>query len=125
MGLARMERAKPIVVQAFGVVVTADELLLGHTRRSSHAQSAASTSTSPNLGGPKVLSLKYCVKFLDPLRGRFGNFADTTDHADVTDYQCSGSRIGCFVIDAGGMPATTELLRRERGDDFFEARLAA
>ena len=38
---------------------------------------------------------------------------------------CRGSRVGCFVMDAGGTPAATELLRRERGDDFFEARLAA
>ncbi|PYK35253.1 MAG: hypothetical protein DME54_05320, partial [Verrucomicrobia bacterium] len=40
----------------------------------------------------------------------------------------SGSRVGCFEVDArqaGGMPATTDLLRREGGDDFFEARLAA
>jgi len=27
----------------------------------------------------------YCVKFLDPLRGKGGIFAETTDSADVTD----------------------------------------
>ena len=27
----------------------------------------------------------YCVKFLNPLRGKFGFFAETTDYADVTD----------------------------------------
>ena len=29
-------------------------------------------------------------------------------------YGCRGSRVGCFVIDAGGTPAITELLRSER-----------
>jgi len=38
---------------------------------------------------------------------------------------CKGSRVGCLASDAGGTPATTELLRREGGDDFFEARIAA
>jgi hypothetical protein len=39
------------------------------------------------------------------------------------DYR--GSRVDCFREHAGGTPAATELLRREGGDDFFEARLAA
>jgi len=38
--------------------------------------------------------------------------------ADLTDQDCRGSRVGCFVMDAGGAPAVTELLRRERSDDF-------
>ncbi len=38
---------------------------------------------------------------------------------------CRGSRVGCFREHAGGTPAATELLRREGGDDFFEARIAA
>src|SRR5438128_11154468 len=38
---------------------------------------------------------------------------------------CRGSRVGCFREPAGGTPAATELLRRERSDDFFEARIAA
>src|SRR6058998_27837 len=38
---------------------------------------------------------------------------------------CRGSRVGCFREHAGGRPAATELLRRERGDYFFEARIAA
>src|SRR6476646_5000620 len=41
MGLARMERAKPIVVQTSDVVVTADELLLRHAYRRSYAHSDA------------------------------------------------------------------------------------
>jgi hypothetical protein len=36
-GLARMERAKPIVVQTFDVVVTAEELLLRQPCRRSYA----------------------------------------------------------------------------------------
>jgi hypothetical protein len=36
-GLARMERAKPIVVQTFDVVVTAEELLLRQPCRRPHA----------------------------------------------------------------------------------------
>ncbi len=27
----------------------------------------------------------YCVRFLHPLRGKFGNFYRTADFADVTD----------------------------------------
>ena len=61
LGLARIERAKPVVVQTFDVVVTAEELLLRHPRPRSHAQSAASASTSPNLGGPKLLSTRSDV----------------------------------------------------------------
>jgi hypothetical protein len=38
---------------------------------------------------------------------------------------CRGDRVRCFASDEGGTPATTELFRRERGDDFFEARIAA
>ena len=37
---------------------------------------------------------------------------------DLTDQDCRGSRVGCFVIDADGTPVTTELFRSERGDDF-------
>jgi hypothetical protein len=51
--------------------------------------------------------------------------SNRTDHADITDQDCRGSYVGCFVMDAGGTPAATELLRREGGDDFFEARIAA
>ena len=78
----------------------------------------------------------YCVKFLRSLTREVWKFLKTADYppppksyggqaADVTDQDCRGSRVGCFVMDAGGTPAATELLRREGGDDFFEARLAA
>jgi hypothetical protein len=40
-----------------------------------------------------------------------------------------GSRVGCesksYPENAGGTPAATGLLRREGGDDFFEAWIAA
>jgi hypothetical protein len=54
-GLARIERAKPIVVQTFDLLVTAEQLLLRQPCRRSHAQSDAGASTSRNLGGPKLL----------------------------------------------------------------------
>jgi hypothetical protein len=41
MGLARMERAKPMVVQTFDVVVTAEQFLLRHAYRRSYAHSDA------------------------------------------------------------------------------------
>jgi hypothetical protein len=72
--------------------------------------------------GPFSGVLRKVFGFLTP---EVWEFSDATDHVDVTDYGCSGSRVGYFVIDAGGTAATTELLRREGGDDFFEARIAA
>jgi hypothetical protein len=44
-----MERAKPIVIQTFDVVVTAEELLLGQPCRRSQTQSGAVARTSPSI----------------------------------------------------------------------------
>jgi len=60
-GLARLERAKPIVVQTFAVVVTAEELLLRQPCHRSHTQSAAIASTSRNLGEPNLLCTRSDV----------------------------------------------------------------
>ncbi len=54
-GLARMERAKPIVVQTFDVVVTAEELLLRQTCRRSYTYSGEVARTYINLDEPKLL----------------------------------------------------------------------
>ena len=61
------------------------------------------------------------------MRGYAENAQTTADDADsaVVINECEGRCVGCFASDAGGTPATTQLLGRERGDDFFEARLAA
>jgi hypothetical protein len=49
------------------------------------------------------------------LRRKCGNFDD-----------CSGGRVGCFVIGAGGTPATTARSpRREGVDDLLETGVAA
>jgi hypothetical protein len=57
MGLARMERAKPIVVQTSDVVVTADELLLRHAYRRSYAHSDAGR-IGRGLESPNLLSTR-------------------------------------------------------------------
>jgi len=48
------------------------------------------------------------VAKVDKLRIRLRQAYGVTDCADVAGQNCRGSRVGCFVIDAGGTPATTE-----------------
>src|SRR5438876_4958389 len=89
------------------------------------------------LRSPFWPSQMYCVKFLDPLRGKVWNFCrgpafvpqsqDYGGQARISRIRTvGGSRVGCFVTDAGGTPASTAgLLRREGSDDSFEAWIAA
>src|ERR1700748_1165784 len=82
-------------------------------------------------------SLRYSVRFGDSLRGKWLRRVEPLppsprprrdSYADVTDKDCRGSRVGCFVIDACGTPATTVGITsaRERQRSFRStARLGA
>jgi len=93
-------------------------------------------------------SLKYLAGFAGSLREKFGDFSRHHELADVTDWGAQAASLPRSAASRnasrmhnrrtsrsvrGKLPQTTgrrpvlpgRLLRREGGDDFFEARIAA
>lgn len=59
----------------------------------------------------------YCVKFCDRLRRKFGNFADTTDYADVTDNGKTGKQKQTKA------PKASSVVRSDRHGSFYASCL--